>query len=386
MADDGGLTSHAVIAPISRAVASVARRLTAPAAVVHDLYELLRRIEAAHPEAPRIGRSLRLMQDVVRLGQAVSLGFPAGSVATCEPGRPERAGRVGRSGQAGQATDVAEPGEPWRVQVNGFGLLGPNGPLPMHMTEYALQRIQHHADHTLASFFDLFHHRMLAFLYRAWVDANPAVSHDRPDTDRFQVYLGALLGIGTPALRERDALGDASRRHHAGRFADPVANPDGLCALIEHQFGLPARVEEFVGEWCDIPPNCLWRLSDPALKGAAPGGGVGMGALGRSTQLGQRVWLAQGRFRVVLGPLTRHQFDKVSPGGAELPQLIALIRGYAGDALRWDLRLQLLPDAVPTLQLGTARLGQSAWLWSIGELPQDDLVFEPRLTRHTPAE
>jgi type VI secretion system protein ImpH len=345
-----------------RALAGVARRLAAPAAAVHDLYEVLRRAEAAQPGAPRIGRSLRLMQDVVRLGQAVSLAFPAGSLAAYEAG---------------------EPGEPWRVRVHGFGLLGPNGPLPLHMTEYVLQRIQHHADHALASFLDLFHHRMLAFLYRAWVDANPAVSSDRPDSDRFQAYLGALLGIGTPALRERDALGDACRRHYVGRFADPVANPEGLCALIEHVFGLPARVEEFVAEWCDIPDSCLWRLQSPAVPNAAHGGSSG--ALGLSTQLGRRVWLAQGKFRVVLGPLTRHQFDRVSQGGAELPRLIALIRGYAGDALRWDLRLQLRPDAVPTLQLGTARLGQSAWLWSIGALPQDDLIFDPRLSRHTPA-
>jgi type VI secretion system protein ImpH len=90
------------------------------------------------------------------------------------------------------------------------------------------------------------------------------------------------------------------------------------------------------------------------------------------------VWLSQGKFRVVLGPLTRHQFNRVSPGGEALPAISALVRGYVGDALRWDLRLRLRPEAVPTLELGTSMLGQTSWLWSTGAVPQDDLVFEPR--------
>jgi len=351
MADDGGHASHAVIHEVPRE-SSAAVRAT-------ELYELLRRLEASRPDLPRIGRTLRLAQEVVRFGQEASLAFPAGMLATkpAEPG----------------------PSEPWRVQVHGFGLLGPNGPMPLHLTEYVWRRIKHHGDHAFARFLDMFTHRMLSFFYRAWVDANPAVSFDRPGADRFQAYVGSLLGVGTAALRERDELGDSYRRYHAGRFADPVANPDGLCALIEDGFGIPARVEEFIGEWADIPGDCLWRLPDPSLGPAATSG-----RLGQSTNLGQRVWLTQGRFRVVLGPLDRRQFNQVAPDGSDVKALVALIRGYAGDTLRWDLRLTLHPDAVPTLQLGTARLGQTAWLWGSRDLPQDDLIYEPRLTPQAP--
>jgi type VI secretion system protein ImpH len=213
---------------------------------------------------------------------------------------------------------------------------------------------------------------MFSFFYRAWVDANPAVSHDRPEHDRFQVYLGSLSGVGTPALRDRDELGDAARRYYAGRFSDNVSNPEGLCALIEDHFGVSAHLEEFVGEWVDIPESSLWRLQDPGLGMAALGGKLGL-----STQLGRRSWLQQGKFRVVLGPLTRHQFNRVAPGGSDLRALTALVCGYAGSDLRWDLRLRLRPDAVPGLQLGTAKLGQTAWLWSTGDEPQDDVICDP---------
>jgi type VI secretion system protein ImpH len=353
MADDGGLapyglTTGAEAAPRPSGWAARLRKLGATG----DLFQLLRRLESAHPFAPRIGRSARLEQDMVRLGQEPSLAFARGEVAS---------------------VSAADGGSPTRIQVNSFGMLGPNGAMPLHVTEFVWQRLKHHADRTLASFLDLFHHRMLSFMYRAWADANPAVAHDRPEQDRFSVYLGALFGVGTPALRERDALGDACKRSYAGRFVDPVANPEGLEALIEAHFGLSARVEEFVGEWVEVPPSCQWKLCDLALGAAAPSG-----RLGQSTTLGHEVYLVQERFRVVLGPLTRREFQRVAPGGEALPALVALVRGYAGDQLRWDLRLELQPEAVPGLELGVAVIGQTAWLWSSGDAPQDDLVFDPQ--------
>jgi len=310
-------------------------------------------------DLPRVGRALRPGQESVRLGQEPSMAFPAAAVASIQ--------EVEDASQPSAAKSVL------RVLVNCFGMLGPNGPLPLHLTEYVWQRVNHHGDHSFARFLDLFHHRMLSFLYRAWVDANPAVGHDRPETDRLPSQLGAFVGVGTPALRDKDALGDNSRRYYAGQFADPVAHPEGLRALIEDQFGVPAQIEEFVGEWADIPSDCLWKLPDLALGSAAESGRLGL-----STNLGSRVWLVQNRFRVVLGPLSRHQFNRVSPGGPDVAALTSLIRGYAGDGLRWDMRLCLYPEAVPTLQLGAAIIGQTSWLWSTGgEQPQDDLIFEP---------
>jgi type VI secretion system protein ImpH len=374
MADDGGLATRIVTVGVPGAQAFVQTRavlssrvtqVNAQTAPIHDLFALLRTLEAARTDLPRLGRALRPSQESVRLGQQPSMAFAGAAVASVEGGA-----------DAQQAVDRkahgAAPSKVARVLVYCFGMLGPNGPLPLHLTEYVWQRVTHHGDHTFARFLDLFHHRMLSFLYRAWVDANPAVSHDRPETDRSPSQLGAFLGVGTAALREKDALGDSARRYYAGQFADPVAHPEGLRALIEDHFGVPAKIEEFVGEWAEIPPHCLWRVPDPALGPAAESGRLGL-----STTLGSRVWLVQSRFRIVLGPLSRLQFNRVSPGGPDVAALTSMVRGYAGDGMRWDFRLRLLPEAVPTLQLGAAIIGQTSWLWSTGEKPQDDLIFEP---------
>lgn len=364
MADDGGVATRIVSVGTPGAQAFVQPRAVFGSTVsqsgaAHDLFGVLRTLEAMRRDLPRVGRALRPGQESVRLGQEPSMAFPAGAVASIQ--------EIEDGAQPAAAKSVL------RVLVNCFGMLGPNGPLPLHLTEYVWQRVKHHGDHSFARFLDLFHHRMLSFLYRAWVDANPAVGHDRPETDRLPSQLGAFVGVGTPALRDKDALGDNSRRYYAGQFADPVAHPEGLRALIEDQFGVPAQIEEFVGEWADIPTDCLWKLPDLALGSAAESGRLGL-----STSLGSRVWLVQNRFRVVLGPLSRHQFNRVSPGGPDVAALTSLIRGYVGDGLRWDMRLCLYPEAVPTLQLGAAIIGQTSWLWSTGgEQPQDDLIFEP---------
>jgi type VI secretion system protein ImpH len=376
MADDGGLATRIVTVGVPGAQAFVQPRSQVSRAVLgsrvtqpgplHDLFAVLRSLEAARPDLPRVGRALRPSHESVRLGQEPSMAFATAAVASVAPGTSEAPEEAERNAKSSGPSNVA------RVLVHCFGMLGPNGPLPLHLTEYVWQRVKHHGDHTLARFLDLFHHRMLSFLYRAWVDANPAVSHDRPETDRSPSQLGAFLGVGTSALREKDALGDSARRYYAGQFADPVAHPEGLRALIEDHFGVSATIEEFVGEWAEIPPHCLWRLPDPALGPAAESGRLGL-----STSLGSRVWLVQNRFRIVLGPLSRLQFNHVSPGGPDVAALTSMVRGYVGDGMRWDLRLRLLPEAVPTLQLGAAIIGQTSWLWSTGEQPQDDLIFEP---------
>jgi type VI secretion system protein ImpH len=362
MADDGRAAARVVSVATSSVRAVVQRAVTdsrvAPRAPTHDLFAVLRTLEAARPDLPRVGRALRPGQESVRLGQEPSMAFPAGAVASVQ--------ETSVGAQPSAMKSVA------RVLVHCFGMLGPNGPLPLHLTEYVWQRVKHHGDHSLARFLDLFHHRMLSLLYRAWADANPAVGHDRPETDRSPSQLGSFVGVGTAALRDQDALGDNCRRYYAGQLADPVAHPDGLRALIEEHLGVPTQVEEFVGEWAEIPPGSLWRMPDLALGHAAQ-----TGRLGLSTTLGSRVWLTQNRFRLVLGPLTRHQFNRVSPGGPDVAALTSLIRGYVGDGMRWDVRLRLFPEAVPCLQLGAAIIGQTSWLWSTGEHPQDDLIYEP---------
>lgn len=238
-----------------------------------------------------------------------------------------------------------------RMEVRFFGLLGPNGPLPLHLTEFAHGRSLNAGDHTLVRFLDIFHHRFLELFYRAWAQAQPTVSLDRPRDDRFSFYTGSLFGLGETSLRERDAVNDFAKLYFSGLLARPVRNRDGLVALLSGFFRLPVSVEEFTGHWMRLQEEDRTRLGRESAT------------LGKGAVLGSRVWDCQHKFRIRLGPLDLAQYESFLPGGSALTQLVAWVRQYLCFELEWDVRLILKREQVPKTRLGKfGRLGWTTWL------------------------
>ncbi|MGV7210356.1 type VI secretion system baseplate subunit TssG [Oxalobacteraceae bacterium A2-2] len=309
------------------------RQLEAQAARM-DFFQVLRLLENARPDLPRIGASLRPRDDAVRFGQDPELVFHPAALAGFK-----RADGEARA----------------RLAVNFFGLLGANGPLPVHLTEYVRDRLRHGGDATMLAFLDVFHHRMLALFYRARATAEPVISLDRADGDRFSSFVGSLFGIGAPALRERDEITDFAKLHFAGLLANKTRPASGLVSILREYFQLPFQVEQFVGHWMRLPAAIQSRI------GRAGDGN----RLGSSLLLGRSVWDCQHKFRIVIGPLDYADYQRFMPGGDSLRRLQAWVRNYAGLTLDWDLRLVLKKEQVPPLRLdGSTRLGWSTWLAS----------------------
>lgn len=318
----------------------------------YDFFQVLRRIECLFPDQPRLGRALRPADEPVRLAQEPSLTFAPASVASFQ---------------------LPEQGQPARMEVRFFGLLGANGPLPLHLTEYARQRLLHAGDRTFARWLDVFHHRFLEMFYRAWAQAQPTVNLDRPAEDRFAVYVGSLFGLGGRHMRQRDAIADFAKLFFVGRLSPQARNRDGLAALLGAYFRVPARVESFVGHWMKIRERDRTRLG-----GRTPSSMLGSGAV-----LGASVWDRQHKFRLWFGPLTLDRYESFLPGGTAVAQLVGWVRQYLCFELEWDVRLVLARGEVPKTMLGTyGRLGWTTWLGKRGaEADATDLVLDPeRLT------
>jgi type VI secretion system protein ImpH len=326
-------------------------RLLAERADKMDFFQILRLLENAYPDQPRIGASLRPRDDAVRFGQDPSLSFHATSVSHYRPARANARARLA---------------------VNFFGLFGANGPLPLHLTEYARERARNAGDPTLCAFLDMFHHRMLALFYRARASAEPAISLDRPEEDRFSAYVGSLFGIGTPALRERDEVSDFSKLHFAGLMANQKRPAAGLATILREYFKLPIRLEQFVGHWMRLPSDIQTRIGMQQDNG---------NRLGVSTVLGKQVWDCQHKFRIVIGPLGYQDYSRMLPGGASMQRLMAWVRNYAGTVLDWDVRLILKQEEVPPLALGRGvRLGWSTYLASRpATRDSDQLLINPKV-------
>jgi type VI secretion system protein ImpH len=241
-----------------------------------------------------------------------------------------------------------------RLAVNFFGLLGANGPLPLHLTEYVRDRLRHGGDATLLAFLDVFHHRMLSLFYRARASAEPAISLDRADGDRFSVFVGSMFGIGAPALRERDDIGDFAKLHFAGLLANKARPASGLVSILRGYFKLPLQIEQFVGHWMRLPPEIQSRI------GCLEDGN----RLGASLVLGRSVWDCQHKFRIDR-PGRLRRLPPLHAGGDSLRRLLAWVRTYVGLTLDWDVRLILKKEEMPPLRLGGAtRVGWSTWLAS----------------------
>lgn len=312
-----------------------------------DFVQILRLLETAHPDKPRIGASLRARDDVVRFGQDPSLAFEPTAVRGFAP---------------------ASGAQRARLAVNFIGLLGPNGPLPLHLTEYARERARNQGDETLAAFLDVFHHRIVSLHYRARAQAEPALSLDRHEADRFGDYVGSLFGIGSPALRGRDEIGDFAKLHFAGLMANQRRPAAGLVTILRAYFKLPVEIEQFVGHWMRIPLDGQTRI-----------GMLDQGnRLGTSAVLGRKVWDCQHKFRLVIGPLDYEDYQRMLPGGDSMRRLLAWVRNYAGLVLDWDVRLILKREAIPRLALGGRRLGWTTFLASApAGRDSDQLLINP---------
>ncbi|MCP5419766.1 MAG: type VI secretion system baseplate subunit TssG [Gammaproteobacteria bacterium] len=324
-----------------------------------DFFQALRRLECVYRNKPRIGESRRPSDDPVRLALEPSMAFAPATFAKLTPGKD---------------------GRPPRLTQYFLGLLGPNAPLPLHLTEYGRQRLHNFHDPTFVRFLDIFHHRILSLFYRAWADAQPTANFDRPQTDRFALYIGALFGLGMPSLHDRDAVWDLAKYHYSGHLSCQNRHAEGLESILKDFFRLPVRVEPFVGRWLLLSAASQCRLGESRATGV----------LGETVVIGERLWDCQHSFRIVMGPLRFREYQRLLPGGDSLKRLVSWVRNYVGDELVWDVNLILHKDDVPPLKMeaslegtGMACLGWTTWLTTGGlDRHADDLKLDALSYEH----
>ena len=316
-------------------------------------YQALRRLEAEHVGFPGFGRSRRAAQDPIRLGQMATLSFTGSALAKLVPANKSR---------------------PELLLQYFHGVFGPNGPMPVHLSEYAIERRLSFHDQTLERFCDMFHHRMLSLFYRIRANAEPALCEDQPQTNRFRAYTGALIGLGTPALQGRDPGPDEARLFHAGHYANQKRSPGALLGIVSQYFSMPVSLREFQPEWLELPAESRLMLGRDEESGR----------LGVNTVIGERTCERQFRFSLEFGPLDVEQFESLLPDQPAIARLVSLVRTFVGLEFSWDYRMLVRQDEVPTCCLGRqGKLGWSTWLGGQQRNPdRPDFFHEPVLPAH----
>jgi type VI secretion system protein ImpH len=309
-----------------------------------DLLDLLRQLERRDRTKPRVGESGTISEDIVALGQVPFVEHPDSNVAS-----------------------IAELGDGrTRVECRFLGLLGPQGALPLHTT-YEAAHWANMRDAAFARFLDIFNNRFLQLFFRTWANARPAVQADRPADNQFATYLGAMVGIGTPAQRRRDRLPDFSKLAVAGLLSPAVKSASRLENLLAWLFEAKVMVRQFVGVWLPIEPHEQAALAPASCK------------LGDNSIIGKTAFSLQDKFRVRIKVADLDAFERFLPDGAFFELMSDAIYFYLGDTFIYDVEIGIPEVKTRPVQLGGfGRLGWTSWLISQGMVGRETVRWDCR--------
>ena len=311
-----------------------------------SFFQAVQLLETAFAGEKTLGEALSPAQEAVRFSVKPGLSFPASDISDLSR---------------------AEDDGPIRMQVAFMGMTGPSGVLPSWYTTLAMERTGV-KDFALASFLDLFHHRLISLFYLAW-KKNFFIAHYRPEAgDRYSRYFLSLLGLGTKGLADKVGYPLESLVFCGGLLSRQVASAGAIEAVVEYCLGVRASVAQFLDRTIEIEPEERTRI------------GAANSSLGIDAVCGSRAWECQTRFRIDLEPVRYTVFLRLLPSGDLLKPLFSLVRYIVGTEFEFEIRPYLRREEIPPCELGLVsatapRLGWSTWITPLeGTLAEDQGV------------
>nr|WP_081983922.1 type VI secretion system baseplate subunit TssG [Massilia sp. JS1662] len=278
---------------------------------------------------------------VLRFRNSVSLAFPASEIESMqvEPGDAAGAPRI-------------------HITAAFIGLLGANGTLPLHDTERAAGMTGTAADESWKPFIDLFSNRAIGLFYEAWGKYRVGHGLDTRARDDLLPLLTALGGHRPTSFgpaRPFEATPAEVAAFYAGLLRTRPIAASTVQRVLGEYFGVPVRVEEFVGAWDPIPARIRSTL------------GVTDPTLGHGAALGGRTWRNDLRIRLYIGPLDEAQAQAFLPHGRAHAALKEMVSLFAVPSVQYEVRLLLSKLCLKPLTLRTKgrdrrRLGWNSFL------------------------
>ena len=297
----------------------------------------------------------RTLDTALRFKNSVSLSFPTSAIealsidaAVAGPGD-------------GALQSALEQGQLGHVHITPafMGYLGVNGVLPYDYTDTIAEQVYDGKDESGRAFFDSFSHRFMTLFYRAWQVCRVEQWTDDKGRDGFLAVQLALAGqhatragrVAPAPVRDDGVIADEIVARYASLIRHRPMPAGMIPAVLTDYFGVPFRLEPFVGTWEPLP-----RSEQTSLGGQN-------NLLGIDATLGERYWRCDLLARLWVGPLSRTQFDyflPVASGGAALKAMLAM---FAVPNVRYQVCLVLRAADIQGVSLDArSRLGYGAFL------------------------
>lgn len=238
-----------------------------------------------------------------------------------------------------------------------MGLLGVSGVLPYCYTDTIAAQIHFEKDESGRAFLDSFTHRSMMLFYRAWEKSRIEYRRDGNGKDGLLPLQLALAGAGhrpaapQPAKTAAGTIADEVVAHYAALLRHRPVSGEVIASVLSEYFGLPFRLEQFVGAWETLRPE---ERAQPGKSNCQ---------LGMNMNLGPRYWRRDLCVRLWIGPLSRAQFDQFLPDGDSVPALKAMLALFAVPNIRFEVHLVLRArDIAPVVLNFGSRLGRGSFL------------------------
>jgi len=279
--------------------------------------------------------SERALRHILRFRNSLSLTFPASEIESLT---------------IDLAADTPKPGTVTGIQLTPafMGLLGANGTLPLHYTEWIAAYEYAERDESIRACLDLFSDRTVGLFFRAWTKYRP---EHAIDVDGEDPYRPLLLSLGVrptapPRAHAVDPRADAMI-FYIGLLRQRPMSAAALSCILPDYFGVPITIEQFVGSWDDIADGRQCRM------------GGANATLGHSGALGIRAWRHDLGVTLHIGPLCKADFERFLPGTAGARALETILELVGIPALRYMAHVMLRPEDVASLDLvGGAKPGK----------------------------
>lgn len=312
-----------------------------------------------------IGEYSPLRDEPIRLASSSKLAFPAKDIEsiTLQP----------NTGTSGGNSVVS-------VTHSRWGLTGSVGALPYVYSELSNvnTRFQKSA---LKDFFNIFNHRSLSLLYKAWkkyrfhIQKEKYENDTRTESDSYTSLLSAISGLADTEQINSTGLSANTLLSYTGLLARQVRSAQGLSSLLSQHFLMNIQVEELVARWVDLDKEVRSQI-----RGTSP---QANNQLGSTCILGSKTWLAQPFFRVLVISPTEQEFASLTPSGSLLQSLQLLTQLYAGVEFAFDIEIRIPATVLPRSQLnGKSQLKPIlGWNTLIGQ-PCNHQTLKIRIARN----
>ncbi len=252
------------------------------------------------------------------------------------------------------------------ISVNGFGLVGQQGPIPQCFSETLRRAFVEgpKGKEEPEAFLNIFNDKLIALLYDIKKQFNPLLFNDLPAESSLYELLAAITGFSTLGLFDRLPLSSDQLAAFTPIMANRRVDYSLLNNVLKTYFECELEIIPNQGAWRPLPQRYRAQLNCPGKQN--PGS-----VLGQGIGLGKKYWDPQAAIAIKLNVQSMEQClsllpaDKQHPAGEQHQQLTSLFSFLSDGKYLLNVTLKIKWQDIPDSMLvkdSSMRLGQTSWL------------------------